>query len=153
MQDIASALGAAFAGDEKLQAKIPRLLAAQDEEIRADRACALDAVVVEAVLSFIHQDGWSKVRTEAVAEKATAIYKGRGSNKEVSAETVGWAIKRLGIPGGRINKASNGVELTVQVCRLVHRLAFSYGVRSMQSGFRSGCRYCEELKAATDKMK
>jgi hypothetical protein len=151
MQEIASALGAAFAGDEKLQAKIPQLLAAQDEEIRADRACALDAVVLEAVLSFIHQDGGSKVRMESVAEKASAIYKGRGSNREVSAETVGWAIKRLGIPSGRINKAGNGVELTVQVCRLVHRLAFSYGVRSMQSGFRSGCCYCDELGSGTEK--
>jgi hypothetical protein len=153
MQDIAAALGAAFTGYEKIQAKIPQLLAAQDEEIRADRACALDAVVVEAVLSFIHQAAGSKIRMEVVGEKASAIFKGRGSNKEVSAEMAGWAIKRLGIPSGRINKAANGVELTPQVCRLVHRLAVSHGVRAMQSGYRSACRYCEELDLETNKRK
>ena len=92
---------------------------------------------------------WSKVRTQSLAEKVTEIYKGRGSDRtDVSAESVGWAVKRLGVPSGRINKAGNGVELTNELCRLVHRLALSYGVRAMQSGPRRGCRYCEELDLA-----
>ena len=152
VQGVAQALGSAVVGSKELQARIPPILAVQDEEIRAARACSLDSVVLESILFFIHRGDWSKVRTQSLAEKASEIYKGRGSDRtDVSAESVGWAVKRLGIPSGRINKAGNGVELTGAVGRLVHRLALSYGVRAMQSGFRSGCRYCEELELATSR--
>lgn len=149
VQIIAQTLGSAVVGSAKLQAGILPMLTVHDEEIRAARACSLDSVVLESILFFIHRGDWSKVRTQNLAEKVTEIYKGRGSDRtDVSAESVGWAVKRLGIPSGRINKAGNGLELTNAVSRLVHRLALSYGVRAMQSGFRQGCRYCEELQAA-----
>jgi hypothetical protein len=146
LQAIARALGAAVIGDAELQARILPLLKIQDEEIRADRARKCDAVVLEALLFFIHVGGWSKVRTDNIAEKVGAIYKGRGSDQQPSPETVGWAIRRLGIPSGRINRAGNGVELDVGVCRLIHRLALSHGVRAMGGGPRDDCRYCRELE-------
>jgi hypothetical protein len=149
IQAVAQTLGSAVVGSNELQAKILPILALQDEEARAARACSLDSVVLESILFFIHRGDWSKVRTQNLAEKVTEIYKGRGSDRtDVSAESVGWAVKRLGVPSGRINKAGNGVELTNELCRLVHRLALSYGVRAMQSGSRRGCRYCEELDLA-----
>jgi hypothetical protein len=148
-QIIAQTLGSAVVASAKLQARILPMLTVQDEEVRAARASSLDSVVLESILFFLHRGDWSKVRTQNLAEKVTEIYKGRGSDRtDVSAESVGWAVKRLGIPSGRINKAGNGVELTNAVGRLVHRLALSYGVRAMQSGFRQGCSYCEELQAA-----
>jgi hypothetical protein len=147
VQDLARAFGAAIVGDGELQQKILPLLSVQDEEIRADRASAFDSIVLEAILSFIHQDGWTKVRIDILAEKVSAIYKGRGFDEEPSAERVGWAVKRLGIPSGRINRAGNGIELNVSTCRLVHKLALSHGVRAMQGGFFSECRYCRELQA------
>jgi len=151
VQAVAQALGSAVVGSKELQSRILPILAVQDEEVRAERACGLDSVVLEAMLFFNHQGDWSKVRAQSLAEKVVAIYQGRGSDRtDVSAESVGWAIKRLGIPSGRINKAGNGVELTNDVCRLVHRLALSYGVLTTQLGFRSGCRYCEELQSAPD---
>jgi hypothetical protein len=149
IQAVAQTLGSAVVGSKELQAKILPILALQDEEARAARECSLDSVVLESILFFIHVGGWSKVRTQHVAEKVTEIYQGRGSDRtDVSAETVGWAMRRLGIPTGRLNKSGNGVELTEDLCRLVHRLALSYGVRAMQSGFRPGCRYCQELELA-----
>jgi hypothetical protein len=152
VQGIAQALGSAVVGSVKLQARILSMLAVQDEEVRAARACSLDSLALESILFFIHRGDWSKVRMQNLAEKVTEINKGRGSDRaDVSAESVGWAVKRLGIPSGRINKAGNGVELTNELCRLVHRLALSYGVRAMQSGFRQGCRYCEELDSAAKK--
>ena len=152
VQGTAQTLGSAIVGSAKLQARILPILAVQDEEVRAARASSLDAVVLESILFFIHRGDWSKVRTQNLAEKVTEIYKGRGTDRtNVSAETVGWAVKRLRIPSGRINKAGNGVELTNELGRLVHRLALSYGVRAMQSGFRAGCRYCEELESAAKK--
>jgi hypothetical protein len=149
VQGIAQTLGSSVVGSAKLQARILPMLAVQDEEVRAARASSLDAVVLESILFFIHRGDWSKVRMQNLAEKVVEIYKGRGSDRaDVSAESVGWAVKRLGIPSGRINKAGNGVELTNDFCRLVHRLALSHRVRAMESGFRQGCRHCDELQAA-----
>jgi hypothetical protein len=124
-----------------------------DEEVRSDRASAFDSVVVEAGLFFIHQGGWSKVRAESTAEKVETIYKGRGSDRKVSPENIGWAWKRLGIPSGRINRAGNGIELTVPTSRLIHQLALSFGVRAIQGGLRSDCRYCHELEAMIARSK
>jgi hypothetical protein len=146
VQDLARTLNAAVVGDSELQKRMLLLLGVQDEELRADRARSCDAVVLEALLFFIHAGDWSKVRTDNVAEKVGAIYKGRGSDQQPSAETVGWALRRLGIPSGRINRAGNGVELDVGVCRLVHRLALCHGVRAMSGGPRDNCRYCRELE-------
>ena len=56
-------------------------------------------------------------------------------------------MKRVGIPSGRINRAGNGITLNVSTCQLVHKLALSHGVRAMQGGFFSDCRYCRELEA------
>ena len=147
VQDLARAFGAAIVGDGELQQKILPLLNVQDEEIRADRASAFDSIVLEAGLSFIHQSGWTKLRIDKLAEKVSAIYKGRGIDEEPSAERVGWAMKRLGIPSRRINRSGNGLTLNVSTCRLVHKLALSHGVRAMQGGFFSDCRYCRELEA------
>ena len=146
MQDLARAFGAALVGDDELQQKILPLLSIQDEEIRADRASAFDSVVLEAILSFIHQGGSKKVRSNELAEKVSAIHKGRGFDEESSPESVGWAVRRLGIPSGRINRAGNGIDLNASTCRLVHKLAQSHGVRAMQRGPLSTCRFCRALE-------
>jgi hypothetical protein len=148
IQALAQAFGMAVMGDAELQAKIVPLLKIQDEELRADCARTLESVVLEALLSFIHEGGWSKVRTDNVAQRVAAIYNGRGSDRAPSPETVGWTFRRLGIPSGRINSAGNGVELNVSTCRLVHRFAQSHGVRAMDGELRSDCRYCQELTPA-----
>jgi hypothetical protein len=149
VQGVAQALGSAVVGSKQLQAKILPMLTVQDEEVRAARASSLDSVVLESILFFLHRGDWSKVRMQSLAEKVTEIYKGRGSDRtDVSAESVGWAIKRLRIPSGRIDRASNGVELSADVCSQVHRLALSYGVRAMQAGLHETCRFCGELRLA-----
>ena len=145
IQDIARTVSAAVMGDGDVQRRILPMLAVQDEEIRADRARAGDAVVVEASLSFIHQGGWTTVRSGSIAERVSAIYKGRGCDQRPAAESVGRALKRLGIPSGRIGSAGNGIELTVPTCQLIHTLAGSYGVRAMPGAVRSGCQYCHKL--------
>jgi hypothetical protein len=146
IQDLARTFSAAVIGESELQKKILPMLSVQDEEIRADRARANEAVVVEACLAYIHQGGWTKVRTDSIAEKVCAINKGRGSDNCPSAESVGRVLKRLTIPSGRINRAGNGIELTVSTCRLIHKLALSLGVRAMDGGIRGDCRFCRELE-------
>ena len=146
VRDIALGFGAAVV-DNELQARILPLVSVQDEEIRADRALAIDAVVLEALISFMHEGSCSKLRTISIAEKVSAIYKGRGSDQQPSAESVGLAIKRLGIPSGKLDRAGNGVELSEANCRRIHNFAQSHGVRAMDTGLPSSCRYCRELKA------
>lgn len=146
VRDLALGFGAAIVGDGELQQKILPLLSVQDEEIRADRASAFDSIVLEAGLSFTHQGGRTSVHMDKLAKEMSAIYKGRGIDEEPSAECVGWAVKRLGIPSGRINRSGNGLTLNVSTCRLIHKLALSHGVRAMQGGFFSGCRFCRELE-------
>ena len=148
IQDIARTVSAAVMGNGDVQKRILPMLGVQDEEIRADRARAGDVVVVEASLSFIHQGGWTTVRSGSIAERVSAIYKGRGCDQRPSAEAVGRALKRVGIPSGRIGSAGNGIELTVPICQLIHTLAVSYGVRAMAGALLSGCKYCHELGLA-----
>ena len=152
VRDLAWGFGAAVV-DNELQARIMPLLSVQDEEIRADRALTIDAVVLEALISFIHEGRCSEVRTINIAQKVGAIYKGRGSDQQPSAESVGWAIKRLGIPSSKLGRAGNGVELSAATCRRIHKLAQSHGVRAMETGLPSSCRYCRELKAMVEEAK
>ena len=146
LQFLAQTLGSVLVGDEKLQAKILPIVAIQNEEFCAESARSLDSVVIEVLLFFIHEGRQSKVRRARLAKKVSLIYEGRGSQHTVSAENVGWAIKRLRIPSGRIDRAGNGVELTAEVGRQVHRLALAYGVQAIQSGVHQNCRFCEELR-------
>jgi hypothetical protein len=146
VRDIALGFGAAVV-DNELQARILPLLSVQDEEIRSDRALTIDAVVLEALVSFIHEARCSKLRTTSIAGRVSAIYQGRGSDQQPSAESVGRTIKRLGIPSGRIERAGNGVDLSELTCRTIHKLAQSHGVRAMETGLPSSCRYCRELTA------
>jgi hypothetical protein len=145
-QAVARTLGAAVIGDAELQARILPSLKIRDEEIRAGRARSCEAVLLEALLFFVHQNGWTKVHAGNIAEKMGAIYKGRGDDLAPSAESVGWALRRLGIPSGRINRAGNGVVLSSGTRRLIHGLARALGVRTLDGGLRDDCEFCSELQ-------
>lgn len=148
LQLLAQTLASVVVGDEKLQAKILPIVAIQNEEQCAESARSLDSVVLEALLFFVHEGQQSNVRAHEVSEKVSLIYEGRGFQRTVSAESVGWTIKRLRIPSGRIDRAGNGVELTADVCRQVHHLALAYGLQAIQSGVHQTCRFCEEFQVA-----
>jgi hypothetical protein len=153
LQFLAQTLGSVVVGDEKLQAKILPILTIQNEEERAESARSFECVVIETLLFFVHEGQQLKVRAQQVAEKASQIYEGRGSRHIVSSESVGWTIKRLRIPSGRIDRAGNGVELAVDVCRQVHRLALSYDALAMRAGLHESCRFCGELRLADGEMR
>jgi hypothetical protein len=103
-QDLARTLDAAVIGDSELQKRMLLLLGVQDEEVRADRARTCDAVVLEALLFFVHTGGWSKVRTDSIAEKVGAIYKGRGPTSNLrrrqwAGRSGAWAFPAAGLTG------------------------------------------------------
>jgi hypothetical protein len=146
-QELAQSLGAAIVGDCDLQSKILPFLDAQDEEIRTNRSTAIDAVLLEGLLSSCHTKGQVEIRGSELAKAVCAIYAGRGIKFLISPESVGWALKKLGIPTGRLGSAGNGVKLTDVTRRLVHQLASLYDARTFQVGFDSDCKHCNEIKA------
>jgi hypothetical protein len=145
-QELARTIGAAVIGDIQLQEKILPMLRAQDANVLAERSSKVESVELEALLSFTHMQGVSEVRSCEVAETTSAIFLGRGFERVVSPESAGWAMKRLGLPIGRIDSTGNGLKLTTATRRLVHELAERYGIIAMRAKFKPGCPYCEELK-------
>jgi hypothetical protein len=143
-QELATALGATVMGDEVLEQAILKMLTAEEKEYRLDRSRTIEAVLVEAILCFCHQQEETKIRSFDLAQKVNAILAGRGSSEEVSAESVGWGLRRLGIPRRRIGSAGNGIELTDSIRRTVHADALSLCVPGTLAS--SGCKYCKECR-------
>lgn len=145
LQDLAETLAAAVMGDKELEEKIIVALESREEEGRSERSSHPDAIVVEAAIFFDHKRGQSEVRSSEIAQKATAILKGRGQNAEISAESVGWMLKRLGIPRATLGSAGHGIRLTDHTRICLHELALAYGVLTLRSGIRRDCPYCEKM--------
>jgi len=146
LQDLGRALCAAVAGDDELMSLVLELLNSQEQQIRADATSATESVVIEALLSFCHQVDTREVRCLVISRRTEAIYAGRGSKREISPEQVGWKLKHLGIPVGRIGSAGKGVNLTNAVRQQVHELAILHGVLTVASGPVPPCPFCQEFK-------
>ncbi len=146
LQDLARTLGAALVGDKELQEKILDSLSAEDQKIRAERSSTVEALVIEALLFYCHEEGITQIRSSQLATTVNALYAGRGSDEMISAESAGWKMKGLGLPTGTIDSAGNGLKLTDSTRRLVHQLALAYDVLDRPEAFRAGCQHCDEVK-------
>jgi hypothetical protein len=143
-QDLARALGATVIGEKVLERAILKLLTDEEEEYRMDRSRTIEAVVLEAILYFCHEQDQTKIRSAELAQQVNVILRGRGSSEEVSPETVGRTLKRLGIPRRRIGSAGNGSELTNSIRRTVHTAALS--LCALGTLACPDCKYCEECR-------
>jgi len=152
MRELARSLGGAIVGDEELQQRIVSTLTSQDEQFRAERSSSANAILVEALLDFCHEKGRRNVRSSELADKANALHAGRGSEQMISPESAGRKMASLGLATGRIDSAGNGLELTEPARILIHELAATYEVYSLQSaGFAAGCKLCGEIRAKADR--
>lgn len=122
------------------------LLKEQDDEFKVERSVTSDAVLVEALLWYCHQANQSEVRAAELAKRVSVIHKGRGLVREVSAETIGWALRRLGLRRERLGSAGNGIRLTADSRRLVHQLALALNVRAVDAGSSKSCKECIKPK-------
>jgi hypothetical protein len=148
MRELARSLGGAIVGDEELQQRIVSTLTSQDEQFRAERTGSTAAILIEALLDFSHEKGRRYVRSCELAERVNALQAGRGSEQTISPESAGWKMRSLGFATGKIDSTGNGLELTEQARRLIHHLAATYEVCSLESAsFAVACKLCGEIRS------
>ncbi|MGD1081648.1 MAG: hypothetical protein ABR881_25300 [Candidatus Sulfotelmatobacter sp.] len=122
---MAQVLGAPLDGDPELQKGIIELLKDLNEQVRADRSCGLSAMVLRAVLWYCHQPERQQVCVREIAEKANDLYREEGELLRVSNETVGHALKNLGLYTRRLGNAGRGLSLDKATQKRAHDLSYS----------------------------
>jgi hypothetical protein len=150
LQELAATLAAAMIGDENLEEQIVAALEVRDEEARSERSSHPDAIIIESALFFCHKKGFAEVPSSEIATYATAIFSGRGYEKKISAESAGWALKRLAIPTERLGSAANGIKLTASRCISIHELAAAYDVLTLRAVEDRDCACCRKLRERVD---
>jgi hypothetical protein len=148
LQDLAKTLGAALVGDKELQEKILIALRAEDQKIRAERSSTGEALMIEALLFYCHQEGIFQIHSSQLAKTVNALFAGRGSDQTISAESAGWKMKGWGLPTGTLDNKGNGLKLTDSTRRSVHELGLAHYILDRPEAFRAGCQHCDELKKA-----
>jgi len=147
MATLAQALANGIVGDKDLQRQIVPLLRRQDREFQVDVAASMKCIVVEALLTLCH-DGYRQTFVcLELAQVVNTILKGRGENLQVSPEDIGWDLKSLGFHTEPIGRRGKGLKLTDSIRKIIHELAVTCGVRSLQGGAVAKCRHCSEPHA------
>ena len=133
MQHLAQNLGACTPDDPDLQAQIPELLRAQDQDIRSATWLDIDTVIIETVLAAIHE-GRKCIYVGEVTKGAEAILWGRGENQELSPKETGTRLRLLRLVPEPRNKKGIRLRLTTELSRRTHELACNLMVPSILDG-------------------
>ncbi len=124
---VARQLGACIVDNTDLQHRITQLLREQNEQAHVDRSSELKGVVLRSVLQHCHA-GDEKVHTGKIADTVNATYKKEGESVRVSSESVGHALKNVGLYSTRLDSSGRGLKLNKTTLLRVHQLALAYGV-------------------------
>ena len=139
---MAEVLGAAIVDDPELQRGIIDLLQDRDELSRVDRASGLNGMVLRAVLFHCHQKDQQKVFVRDIAATVNGICKEEGESLKVSSETVGHALKNLGLYSRRLGNGGKGLMLDKSTQSRAHELSHAYEVLPVVPG----CGHCQKLQ-------
>jgi hypothetical protein len=125
VQALAHSLAGAIVGDEDLQAQILPYLHQFGADIHTNATATLNATITQALL--VHRNEAEVGVTELAGEVNTLLV-GRGSSKELSPESVGWGLRRLGL---HTKSNSDGLKyLPMQdIQPTIRKLAGVYGLR------------------------
>lgn len=138
---VADALAAAIVDDVDLQRGIIDVLKDRDEQSRVDRATGVNGMVLRAVLFHCHQKDERKFVRE-IAATANRFYAEDGESLKVSSETVGHALKHLGLYSRRLGNAGRGLIFDKATQAHAHRLSHAHDVLTAEPS----CEYCHELQ-------
>ena len=119
----AQVLGASIDHDPELQEGIAELLKERDGQARVDRSSGLNAVVLRAVLWHCHHADQQQVFVREITTTVNGIYKEEGDSPSIRNETVGHALKNLGLYTRRLGSAGRGLVLDKSTQVQVHELA------------------------------
>jgi hypothetical protein len=142
---LAQVLGAPLEGDPELQKGIMELLNEFNEQLRVDRSCELNAMVLKAVLSHCHQNDQQQVFVRQIAVTVKELYREEGDSPRISNETVGHVLKNLGLYTHRLGNSGRGLTLNKATQNHAHELAYAHEV-FLGSVEGPACGYCHRLQ-------
>jgi hypothetical protein len=146
-REIARTLGSCVVDDSDLQARVIALLQEHDDGYRVDRSITPQAVVAEAGLFLCHEKKRESAYVGDITTISNGILKGRGETLELDPRAVGHILRAMGLQTKRLGDAGRGIFFLNEIRRKIHRLAWSYGVRSVQNGGIAGCPFCTEARS------
>jgi hypothetical protein len=120
-----------------------KLATEQAKNARAERADDLAPVVIEAALSFCHDEQVpGKLHVAQITERVNVILKGRRIHLKLEPETVGVQLNRHGLcTKNNRDSAGKFLYLLENQKRRIHELARAFDVPSVRNGKRL-CHYC-----------
>ena len=130
VHELAHSFAGAIVGDDNLQAQILPYLTQTNEDIQNDSVALLNATIVEALVTR-----WSNVDfgvTDLTGDVNTLIVS-RGNASQVSPETVGWKLKRLGFRTATISRGFRGLKMA-DARPTIAKLAPIYGLSVPEKG-------------------
>lgn len=139
---LAHVLAAAIVGDDDLKQAVVPLLSSVDDQLCEARRASLESVLLEAVLSFCHEQQRQSVLAREIAEKVNGIYENMGEPLQVNEEKVGHALKRLGLFTRRLSNKGRGLELAKDIQLQVHELAHRHQGDAILHN-QPGCPNCQ----------
>jgi hypothetical protein len=143
---VAQQLGSAIVGDDDLKKRIVDLLKDQSEQVRVDRSSGRKAMVLRAVLFHCHQ-GDQQVFARELAATVNRMYGAEGESLKVSSETVGHALKGLGLYSRRLGNSGRGLVLDKSMQVQAHELSQAYEVLPAEPA----CGHCHQLQIEQSK--
>jgi len=133
MQDLSRSLAACVVGDADLQFAVVPLLRPQDQQLRAERAALIEAIILEALWIVCHEKNRQWVSVGELTTDTNTILAGRGESLTVSNESVGWKLKSLGLQTESLPGGNKGLFLLAVTKARIHALAKAFGVRTLDA--------------------
>jgi hypothetical protein len=152
-RDVARCLGAVVEGDAELQARLAELLKGPDHRVYTETANELHEVVIEALLSCLHQAEKECLGVAEITSTVNKTLERRGESLEMNPRAVGNILRALGFSTQRLSATRRGIFLLNSVRRQIHQLAAQHEL--LNAHFRSAdCAQCDQLgsKEGEDKF-
>jgi hypothetical protein len=143
-REIAMNLAACIVDDAELAKALIPLLQEQDDHIRGQLDRRLDAAILGAVLTCLHERKSDRVQVKELSILANTLLRTQGEIVEYSPEEVGHRLDALSLARTR---QSEGMFLLLgrDTSRLAHRLALEYGPSLNVDAVRN-CQDCKTLR-------
>lgn len=143
---LAHNLAACLPGDSELARETLLLMRPQDEDVRAQRSCDVNCVIVEILWGLVHHQKQREVKVRDLRNAVNALLLSRGEVLEFSAEEVGWRLRGLNIPR-HTDSSGRHILLGRETSQHVHQLAFAWDLPCLER-IREDCPECAVPKVA-----
>jgi hypothetical protein len=144
VRNIARSLGACVVEDPDRQAEIETLLTERDGQVQEEWSADLRRIVLEAMLSFCHQEKKESIYVGEITKATNEILERRGEALELKPRTVGSTVRALGLSTTRLDASGRGILLLDAIRQRIHSLAWDSRVLPGAKG--QECANCALLE-------